>query len=83
MVPIVLPLFSGNKKNQILEVLFHEMKKGGKKESDGNEMITYHAWEGRIHAGFETPKRWSCVSEETNSARTETTGVEFDDIIDV
>ena len=49
----VLPLFSGNKKNQILEVLFHEMKKGGKKESESNETITYHAWEGRIHAGFE------------------------------
>lgn len=48
----VLPLFSGNKKNQILEVLFHEMKKG-KKESESNETMTYHAWEGRIHAGFE------------------------------
>ena len=70
----VLPLFSGNKKNQILEVLFHEMKKGGKKESDGNETITYHAWEGRIHAGFENAEAVVVCERGDELGEDETTG---------
>ena len=70
----VLPLFSGNKKNQILEVLFHEMKKGGKKESDGNETITYHAWEGRIHAGFENAEAVVVCERGDELDEDETTG---------
>ena len=70
----VLPLFSGNKKNQILEVLFHEMKKGGKKESESNEMITYHAWEGRIHAGFENAEAVVVCERGDELDEDETTG---------
>ena len=70
----VLPLFSGNKKNQILEVLFHEMKKGGKKESESNETITYHAWEGRIHAGFENAEAVVVCERGDELDEDETTG---------
>jgi hypothetical protein len=69
----VLPLFSGNKKNQILEVLFHEMKKG-KKESESNETITYHAWEGRIHAGFENAEAVVVCERGDELDEDETTG---------
>ena len=69
----VLPLFSGNKKNQILEVLFHEMKKG-KKESDSNETMTYHAWEGRIHAGFENAEAVVVCERGDELDEDETTG---------
>ena len=70
----VLPLFSGNKKNQILEVLFHEMKKGGKKESESNETITHHAWEGRIHAGFENAEAVVVCERGDELDEDETTG---------
>ena len=69
----VLPLFSGNKKNQILEVLFHEMKKG-KKESESNETITHHAWEGRIHAGFENAEAVVVCERGDELDEDETTG---------
>ena len=69
----VLPLFSGNKKNQILEVLFHEMKKG-KKESESNETMTYHAWEGRIHAGFENAEAVVVCERGDELDEDETTG---------
>ena len=70
----VLPLFSGNKKNQILEVLFHEMKKGGKEESESNETITYHEWEGRIHAGFENAEAVVVCERGDELDEDETTG---------
>ena len=69
----VLPLFSGNKKNQILEVLFHEMKKG-KKESESNETMTYHAWEGRILAGFENAEAVVVCERGDELDEDETTG---------
>ena len=70
----VIPVFSGNKKNQILEVLFHEMKKGGKREKESNETMTYHAWEGRIHAGFENAEAVVVCERGDELDEDETTG---------
>jgi len=49
----VIPVFSGNKENSILSVLFNEVKKRKKHGKESDETITFHSWEGRIHAGFE------------------------------
>jgi hypothetical protein len=49
----VIPVFSGNKENSILSVLFNEVKKRKKHGKESDETIMFHSWEGRIHAGFE------------------------------
>ena len=49
----VIPVFSGNKENSILSVLFNEVKKRKKHGKESDETIAFHSWEGRIHAGFE------------------------------
>lgn len=49
----VIPVFSGNKENSILSVLFNEVKKRKKHDKESDETIMFHSWEGRIHAGFE------------------------------
>ena len=49
----VIPVFSGNKENSILSVLFNEVKKRKKHGKESDETIVFHSWEGRIHAGFE------------------------------